>query len=162
MAKNTVTQHTPRPRLPPPWQQTVSLPVLRKMMIYLGEKTSQWQTSISPSTARKKSCSPPTPVCLFCPLCITHTPPRTVFLSHKTTPGIKSLPKKILKVHLSSISSSLLLQKGNLLRFSILLTLAHTLPCAFQAAGPQSPVEHTNLFNHSLWPLSIKHSEQVA
>lgn len=58
------------------------------------EKTCQWQTSISPSTARKKSCLPPTPVCLFCPLRITYTPSRSFFFSCKKTPGNRGLGKK--------------------------------------------------------------------
>lgn len=45
------------------------------------------------------------------------------------------------------------------LRFSILVTLAHSPTHAFQASGPQSPKGHTNLFYHPLWLLSIKHSK---
>lgn len=83
------------PRLSPPWQQTISLLALRKMRIYCrGKDMSMADIHLSQHSKKKKSCLPPTPVCLFCPLCITYTPSRSFFFSCKKTPGNRKLGKK--------------------------------------------------------------------
>lgn len=76
----------------PPWWQTVSLHLPRWSTS--EDKTHQWQTSISPSTKRKESCLPPTPVCLVCPLCITYAPLHNHFNPVRQQQGIKALKKK--------------------------------------------------------------------